>query len=519
MFLLAKILEYYNHRYKGSLTDNECEVLEHIMKLSDEKGSVPSLKNIILDLTDEQVTQIKKTGKCDTQYKIGELTDMQTLGVAYMYHAKSCILADSVGLGKTVQFAGLCNLMDSIAKQEGRECHFLYLTEKNLAVQAQSELIKFTGKDVELVFGDKVKCSKFVENHYDSDMDKSVVGVHSCIKSGIFVEWLKRRVAETGCPFDVLGVDESSFLGNSKSDYWKAFNALKGYFKRIIFLNATPFESSLSVFYNQLRLLDPSFLPSKTAFDKEYVIMKWNGSYSVPSGKYKNADKFRHLIGYRYLKRTRAENGAVMQGCTGRVVITSLTKEQKALLRKTCMPQLVYDCPNMIDNSLSFDEINVPKLDALRDILSGDFKEADTVLLFIHYKESQACVSEWLTDNGYSNRVLNGETSPKNRYEIIEEFKRGAFRVLITNVQKGLNFGNCDYCIFYGFDTNPNKMVQMEGRITRSFDIIGKNVYLICSEGKEYDTYQKVVRGRAVASDAFTGSDLSCIMGLLLNGG
>lgn len=513
----AKIVNYYNHRYKGSLTDNQCYTLETILDLNNKGGSIPSLKHVIYDLTDEQVEQIKETGTCDGDKKLGELTDMQTLGVGYMYHAGNCILGDSVGLGKTVQFAGLCNLLKSECKKQGRDFYFLYLTEKNLVMQAQSEFIRFTGEYVDLVFGDKVNCSKFVKRH-DDNLSVSVVGAHSIIKSGVFLEWLDRRTSVTGNPpFVLLGIDESSILGNSKSAYWKATVKFKNYFERLVFLNATPFEKQLSVFYNQLNLLDGAFLPTKTNFDAEYVIFRYNGSYREPSGQYKNADKFRQLVSYRYLKRTRKENGAVMKDCVSKLCVSPLTPMQKSLLKRTSIPQLVYDCPNMIDDTIEFNTVNVPKLDTLWHILFEDFDDADTVLLFVHYKEAQYSISRWLDEMDVTNKVLNGETSPKTRYEIINGFKRGDFRILITNVQKGLNFGDCDFCIFYGFDPNPNKMVQMEGRITRSFDIIGKTVYLLCSEGNELKTYEKVVKQRAKASKDFSGADLSCIMDLLLN--
>ena len=90
-------------------------------------------------------------------------------------------------------------------------------------------------------------------------------------------------------------------------------------------------------------------------------------------------------------------------------------------------------------------------------------------------------------------------------------------RVLITNVQKGLNFGNCDYCIFYDFDSNPNRMVQFEGRMTRSYNIENKHVFLLVSRGKELKNLKKVVANRAKASDVFAGSDFSCVLSILLD--
>jgi len=177
---------------------------------------------------------------------------------------------------------------------------------------------------------------------------------------------------------------------------------------------------------------------------------------------------------------------------------------------------MIFDCPNAVDESVSFCEYNVPKLTSLRKALEEYCEDANTVLMFVHYRQAQDSLSQWLTNMGYSNRVLCGATSNADRDDIIRGFKNSEFRVLITNVQKGLDFGDCNYCIFYSFDPNPSKMIQFEGRITRSFDIVGKTIILLCSEGRELDRLNNVIKERAKASVDFTKVDLSCIMDLLL---
>ena len=182
------------------------------------------------------------------------------------------------------------------------------------------------------------------------------------------------------------------------------------------------------------------------------------------------------------------------------------------------MAQMVYDCPNAIDDSIEFNEYNVPKLQSLSKALEDDCEDADTILIFSHYREAQESLSIWLANKGYSNRILCGDTKDTERESIIRGFKNSEFRVLITNVQKGLNFGDCNYCIFYSFDPNPSKMIQFEGRVTRSFNIVGKHIMLLCSEGKELDRLNSVIKTRAQAASDFTNVDLSCIMDLLLEG-
>lgn len=527
----AKIVEYYNNRYMGSLSEDECSTLESIISLDEENGCFEDLKHIIYDLTESGATKIidemNYYGQIvsDVPKNEGTLRDEQTLGVAFMYFAKRCILGDSVGFGKTTQVAGLFNICRNIANANIKEGNrtkpfrYLYLTEKNLVEQCRAELVRFTGDYAYTVSSLAKPCEKFFNRFsYTNTLDYSIVGSHSLLSQGIFLSWFQQCIKYGGGnPFDVLVIDESTVVGNSKSNVSKNLEAIIEKFDRVIFLNATPFETKLSIFYAQLNLLDKKMLPVKTNFEKEYCIFDYRGMYPKATNKYKNANEFRRLVGYRYFARTRKEKGAIMENCTGRVIPAPLSAVQKYWLQRTQMPQLVYDCPNYFDATVEFNEENVPKLTALKEALSIDCADADSILIYVRYLEAQESLCNWLSEQGYSNRRLCGETKQDERLSTIRGFKNGEFKVLVTNVQKGLNFGNCNYCIFYGFDPNPNKMVQFEGRITRSFDIVDKHIVVICSEGEELRKLNTVIKQRAKASSEFSKSDLSCIMSILLD--
>lgn len=521
----AKIVEYKNDRYKGSLTDAQCDQLERIIDIDSRGEAFHDLTHLIYELsetdTHKLINTMEEEGRNadDIDMKHGTLTPMQTTGVAYMYIAKDCMLGDSVGLGKTIETAGLVRMLQQEYAQQGKEFKYLMLTEKNLINQTRFKMVRFTGQYVHSLEGDKKSCSNFISWYpFGTNLRHSIVGSHTLLNQPVFTAWLAECYSQGMFPFDMLIVDESAVLGNSTAGISKNASILMPYFKRRIFLNATPFKTKLDSFYNQLNLLDPRLLPTKTNFQAEYVIFDYRGAYRKPSGKYKNANQFRRLIGYRYFARTREEKGAVMEGCTGKVVVSPLSKAQKECLRKTMIPQMVYDCPSAIDPDIDYCMDNVPKLQSIYQLLTEDCVDAETILIFVNYHEAQECLSEWLTYNGYSNRILCGETKDADRVRIINGFKNADFRILLTNVQKGLDFGNCDYCIFYSFDPSPANMVQFEGRITRSFDIINKHIMLLCSEGKELDRLNDVIKARAKASSEFTKADLSCVMSLLLDG-
>ena len=519
-----KLVKYYNDRYCGSLIPEQCQKLEMLLDLDSRNGCIEELSGIIKDMPRESVERFIEEHETwgrsygDYVWEDGMLSGYQTIAVSFMYHAGRCILGDSVGMGKTVEVAGVCNLF----KQENPSHRYLVLTEKNAAHQFRSEMVRFTGEFVTLVpSGEADVLERFMQaNPYDSRVDYSVVGTHALLTAGRFLQWLQlvRCSSPYGFPFDTLIIDESSVLGNQNTNISKSFAMLSKYFKHVYFLNATPFESQLGVFFSQLNMLDPELLPTKTNFTKEYCVLDHTGMYPRQTGRYKNQASFKRLVGYRYLARTRQGKGAIMESCDGGVVLSELSKAQKVWLNRTYLKRMIYDCPSYICQDIEFNEENVPKLASLRGLLEGECAEAGTVIVFIQYKEAQRHVSQWLTDHGYSNRVLNGDTDVRERNTIIDGFRNGDFRVLLTSVQKSLNFGSCDYCIFYGYDPNPSRMVQFEGRITRDFNIIGKHVYILCSAGEEYRNLMTSIRQRALATTEFTNADMSVVMNILLGG-
>ena len=513
-----KELIYYNGCLKGKyLTDKDCQILDNLRELSDKNGCVSDLKRVIYNLSPDEVEFVKQNKSADYLDKdVGELEDPQTIGVAYMYFAQRMVLGDSVGLGKTVEVCGLCNLIAQKKMKEGYTFRFLYLTEKSLISQARDEMIKFTGEYVELLRGEKKYVQAFAEENSD-ELLYSVVGTHSLFNSVEFQDYIREYRAYYGCnPFDALIVDEASILGNTSTKTYKNAQYLAQDFDWVILMNATPFESNLRTFYAQLNFCDESLLPVKTVFQRLYEEKDYYGAYPRFNGKYKNAHIFKDQVKYRYFARTRKGLGAKMEGCTADLVITDVSSLQRELLRKTSMPQMVYDCPSYFDNSIVMDRNSTPKIGALLDLLNNKISKDEQVIVYSWYKETIRGLAEVLEKEGVSFECMNGETPLDVRNDIVRKFKLGDIKVLVTNVQKGLNFGHCNYCIFYSYDPNPNKMVQFEGRMTRSKDIINKHVYLIVSKGKELNRFKKVVSDRAKASDLFAGSDFSCILNLLL---
>lgn len=515
---------YFNGRLKGSLTEEQCKKLETIIQLKNENGCIDKLKHTIFDLEHEDVEKIiesKGVFKPDNK-PLGTLTDNQTLSVAFLFFSKSALLGDSVGLGKTICTSALLNISRREKFNKFGELYgfrYLFLTEKSLMEQAREELIRFTGEYVDILYADKKSVSKFRKEAMG--LEGGLVAPHSLFNQEEFHAWLRNDLQggyNDGIYdyFDFLIIDESSVLGNIQTKFYKNAELLQGYFRNAVELNAQPFESGLKYMYGQLNFLDNTFLPTKTAFEKEYYCYDYSKGFPQHNGKYKNAAQFKHLVGYRYFYQTRKQLGAEIKNVNTQIKRIPLSKQQKRLMKESQMYRMIYDIPTVIDNRIPFNEETTPKLKLLKQIIEEEIPKKEQILISAHYKESHKYLKEWFQSKGYSVEVLNGEVKNNERFEIINNFKKGNVQVLITNVQKGLNFAGVKNVIFYAYMPNPSKMIQLEGRVTRTFDIKDKRFWLLVTEGRELETIKTTLTKQYKSSAEFSNDDISAIGDLLI---
>lgn len=526
----AKELHYFKGKLQGKyLSEEDCTRLDFIREASNANSTVTDLKNIIYNLDDTAINQIlAQCSNENVEMPQGELRSMQTTGVAFMYFAKRCLLGDSVGMGKTVEIAGFLNMLQNDAVDAGRTSKYLAVTETSIVPQFHRELVRFTGEYAYVLPVSTAKDVRSYLEYHDGYGDglPSTVGSSSLLQQDIFIQYLMSIVdAGEKLPFDTLIIDESAVLGNKNTKMYRNAEFIRDNVENVVILNATPFESNLKIFYSQLDFVDPTLLPVKTNFEKRYCVMK-RGNYakfSTPTGDYKNQHEFKELVGYRYFARTRKGTGAVMEDCTSQIVNTPLTMDQKKILKETSMPHMVFDNPSYFDENIPFNGETSPKAGALAAALTGKIRyeggwdSSQTVLVYSQYKESQANLKKYLESHGISTNVMNGDTDHYDRKNLIQGFQDGEYRVLITNVMKGLNFGNCNYIVIFTTPGNVNHLVQFEGRATREHDIRNKHLMLLCTAGPERKRFDNVLAERAKASDAFAGSDHSLIMKLLLS--
>ena len=206
-----------NGMYVGRLNNQQIDVIEEI------RGSsiVPILKNTILNFPPELVLEsietqvsIRKIAakrNIDISKYVGELRDYQTIGTAFMYFSKRSMIADGVGLGKTVEIASLINLLYNRREMK----RFIMAVEPGAITQTQCELIKMTGLNIIVLPSEKAKLERVAANTDWRHVDGIVIS-HTLLRSDAFSRFLAMNIDESGrCRiYDVFILDESSCIKN-----------------------------------------------------------------------------------------------------------------------------------------------------------------------------------------------------------------------------------------------------------------------------------------------------------------
>ena len=442
------------------------------------------------------IRKYAKAHKIDVSPYIRELRDYQTVGTAFLYLSAKSIIADGVGLGKTIEISALLNIL----KLKGEMKRFIMAVENGPAItQTQLELFKRTGMAVLVVPTEKQKMLKTLASVKDwEEIDGIIIG-HSALKSDTFLSWLADYVIEVNgidrCSlFDTFILDESSVVKNRGTKVFEYTESISNLMSRVHFMNATTFETSIMDIYNQIDLLNPTVLPSKSAIGKKHCIYTPKGFWGRDSsGKperktgweltgYKNQEEFKHSLKLfyfgRYIEDTKNEY---------EVHYVYPTVDQQVLINRGARYPEVLNCPSLVPEedykmSIPFTIENVPKLKYIIDLVKKN--EGKKIMIYCWHREAQDFIKREVEKIGRTCAILNGAVNDvQERQGLVDGFNGEQYEVLITNIKKSLNLYDGDLCILYSVESNPAKLEQIRGRIERNVDNKVKKYIMLVYRG------------------------------------
>ncbi|MFT8348416.1 DEAD/DEAH box helicase [Clostridium saccharoperbutylacetonicum] len=124
------------------------------------------------------------------------------------------------------------------------------------------------------------------------------------------------------------------------------------------------------------------------------------------------------------------------------------------------------------------------KLEALNNILICE--KPETAVIFAKTKENVDMVFEYLKSKGYSSNRIHGGLMQKERLEVMENFRRGEFRLLVATdlASRGIDIEGITHVINYDLPVEKEAYVHRIGRSGRA-GAKGKAISFCSDEGNK----------------------------------
>ncbi len=426
------------------------------------------------------------------------LDDYQKVGVRFLADAGRAILADDVGLGKT------CQSIRAALEVDAQKV--LVVTKKSLIWNWVCEIRKWAGPYVEEVeiFTTKSKAlpdTRFVVTNYEAVVRKPDIFTK---------EW------------DVLIVDEATYIKNRKTARSDAINRVAQQSRYVWLLTATPTPNGVHELWALLNVLYKNEYSSFWRFVERYCYTEpgeWGGTKFLPG--IKNKQDFAKNVSPLILRRDKTilklppvsyENVYVQMSNSQRRIYKQIQKSFMAVLSDTviytpsvlaqitrlrqlvCSPQLIG--ANGVDDT---------KTEALIDLLET-YTPAHKILVFTTFAEYVKLLLPQLSD--YGAVAITGEVPLASRKEAVERFQSDdKCRVLLGTIGamgEGLNLQSADMVIFTNKDWVPsNNLIQAVGRAHRRGQTKPVHVISLIAENTIDEHIERVLKDKLQTQEAF----------------
>lgn len=402
----------------------------------------------------------------------GTLKPHQTQGVKWLLDHPHAVLADDVGLGKTIQALALIAELDAAGQLARRTpksvCRILWLTDATLLEQTKREVETFlpahtvlTGLDPE--FGASMKWRKVYQERFGVGPDVLVL---SYDMARARAPWLSHSTP-------ALVVLDEAMKVKSGNKVFKAVLDVTTRSDRVVSMTATPLENNPMELFHLLKVTRAPGLWPEGVFKSDFVTWK---TVLGPTGREERvpvgwqSHRLPEVQGYLrdvLLQRNAADAGLTLPERTGedfRLVPISLAQQKayEAASRRYGRGAVVgmeQAAKAVGPESRLVDELLV-ELAAMGD---------EQAVVFCEYLDVLDLVESRLTERGTSLARIEGKIKEADRTAAVERFRQGEVRVLLGSrvLERGLNLQHCRTLISLDASWNPARERQREGRIRR----------------------------------------------------
>lgn len=396
-----------------------------------------------------------------------ELRPFQKVGALFLVKAGRAVLADDMGLGKSIQA-----LAAVVALQVNRT---LVLAPATLVDNWEKEILKHVPGIHYIKITDEKR--EVRQALWETPVEEPTLWITNYEK--LLHDWdmMPHR-------WDAIVADEvSSRIKNYRTQQTKNLKRLDAEYR--FGLTGTPIENALVEFHSVMDWIEPGLLGPGHLFVKRYGIIN---EYTGKVEGYQHIEEVQIRVSPYLLRRTKEEvlpelPSKIIQDYD--VVLTKAEREEyraasnnfeewwaettgenawgEAVVKIIRLKQLV-DHPKLVGIDL-----NSSKLEELKDILVE--LRGHKVVVFTQFKTMAYLMAEELDRPEYQYKVwmVTGDQK-KNRLKLIDDFQEhdGSAVLIMTEIgSRGLTITEADYIIHYDYPWNPAVLRQREDRLHR----------------------------------------------------
>lgn len=404
----------------------------------------------------------------------GDLLPHQEEGLAFLQAQPRAVLADEVGLGKTVQAASLIGWLaeqrfgadrgsatraatESLLEEGSHRLPVLWVTAASLLRQTADELERFLPSLTVVT----TTCRRKGQPAPDI-----LLTTHSLAQT--------RHLDLEALRPSLVVVDEASALKGAGARF-EAVQALCASAERSVAMTATPYENDPMELWAVLAIACIPYLHDADTFGDRYV--RWQ---TFSSGQQKptgwkspgHAGAVRRWMGERYLRRVPGDLGLSMpqKVDSGHVLVPLSPTQQDAYNRASRIGHPLTRHQRQSQASRRGKDGSSSLLDAVtRETLNQARSGAKTVV-YTEYLDDLDELSSRLTRTGIGHVTLRGDDSKASRAGGVGSFRDDpSVAVLLGTkvLEYGLNLQFANVLISCGQTYNPARERQREGRLCR----------------------------------------------------
>ncbi|AVL01014.1 SNF2-related protein [Pediococcus inopinatus] len=432
----------------------------------------------------------------------GTLRPYQALGVKWLemldsYHFGG-ILADEMGLGKTIQMiAFLMNHLDETKPD-------LIVSPASLIYNWQEEFAKFAPDiKTQVVDGNKENRRELIETGQADVMITSYNSARLDVE-----EYNARKI-------NYLVLDEAQYVKNASTKTNQSIRKLTP--KNTFALSGTPIENRVEELWAIFEIIMPGLLPSRKAFKKltpeevavrvkpfilrreKSVVLK-DIPAKVESNLYNELTKKQKTVYLAQLKQMQVK----VQGMTGK----SFVRNKLAILAGLTRLRQICDTPSLYMDDYKGDS---GKLEQLYEILRQAEENDRHVLIFSQFTSMLDIIGKELTKQRMDHFVLQGNTKPKDRLDMVNEFNAGEKNIFLISLKAGgtgLNLTGADMVILVDLWWNPAVEDQATARAHRIGQTKKVDVFRLITKGTiEEQIYKLQEKKRNFVDQVLSGTE------------